>query len=428
MMNRYELMNVHAVKVNSGSGVLISALSREYSYVLTAAHVVKNLKTQVILNHRGDIICDIETYVHPDKSIDCAIIKIPYDENINLSLCLGELPHQAELMMVGYPGARAREKDFDKKVKQQDARLTSWVDNEIVMSATGGPDKEMIDGFSGAGVYYLDNGYPRLIGVEFRMDGAIEQEYFGRIKCNAIHWYEEMVESFSLAPIMPSFLECFSRLKERAFDYNVPGAAVIEHIKEELGGIIDEILEDESTKPSLVLKKYEMELLFSGEKKSSLLDIRLWISYLEFMAISVLLDNPAKADSSYFSTLDTKRRMVFSNSEKNWIGELRGLLELAGTVLSDGGSLIIDNCEAAPSATPASFQIQEVLTHIARPRSADSRIKINKVSKEKYTTLKLAHIRALHRRCVVENIDEFYKKDSTEYVEMLRGFYNVYVN
>ncbi len=428
MMNRYELMNLHAVQVNKGSGVLISALSQEYSYVLTAAHVVQGIQDQKVYNHKGEQVNVIETYFHPDENVDCALIKISYDKSINLSLCLGDPPHQAQLMMVGYPGSRAKEQDFNKKVKQQDAALTSWVEGEVVISATGAPDKELIDGFSGAGVYYLDDGYPRLIAIEFSMDGAKVEEYFGRIKCNAIRWYEELVESHSLAPIMPSFLESFSRLKDKTFNYDVPGAALIDHIKEELGGIIDEILEDELTKPSLLLKKYDRSLLFSGEEQSSLLDIRLWVSYLEFMAISVLLDNPDKADSTYFSGLDTKRRLVFSKSEKNWIGELRSLLELAGTVLGEGGSLIIDNCEAVPSATPATFQLENVLANIARPRSTGSRVKINKVSKDRYTTFKLSHIRALHRRCVVENIEVFYKNDSSEYIDMLRRFYNVYVN
>lgn len=428
MMNRYELMNVHAVKVNSGSGVLISALSQEYSYVLTAAHVVRDFQNQTILNYLGEQIHDIQTYVHTDANVDCAVIKVPYDASINLALCLGDPPHQAPLMMVGYPGSRAREVEIHKKVKQQDAALTSWVNGEVVISAVGSPDKEMIDGFSGAGVYYLDDDYPRLIAIEYSMDGAKAEEYFGRIKCHAIRWYEELVEAHSLAPIMPSFLECFSRLKDKTFNYDAPGADLIGHIKEELGGIIDEILEDESVKPSLIFKKYKTDLLFSGEQQSALLDIRLWISYLEFMAISVLLDNPTKADSSYFSGLDTKRRLVFSNSEKNWIGELRSLLELAGAMLDEGGSLFIDNCEAVPTAQPVSFQIQDVLAHIARPRSTGSRLKIYQVSKEKYTTFKLAHIRALHRRCVVERIEDFHQKDSSEYIGMLRGFYNVYVN
>ncbi|AOE86314.1 ABC-three component system protein [Pseudomonas sp. TCU-HL1] len=425
-MNNFELMGAHAVKVNNGSGVLISALSHEYSYVLTAGHVVSGFQNQAIFNYKGEQIPDIQTYVHP--KVDCAVIKIPFNPSINLSLCLGEPPFQAPLMMVGYPDTRAKEKDFIQQAKQQDASLTSWVNGEIVISANGSPDKEMIDGFSGAGVYYLDDDFPRLVAVEFRMDGAKAEEYFGRVKCNAIRWFEEIVEANSLAPIMPSFLECFSRLKDQAFIFDVPGVALIEHIREELGGIIDEILGDESVKPNLILKKYESGLLFSGEGKSALLDVKLWISYLEFMAISVLLDNPAKADSSYFSGLDPKRRLVFSKSEKSWIGELRNLLELAGSILDEGGSLFIDNHEAAPMAQPASFQIQDVLANITRPRSAGSRLRISQVSKEKYTTFKLAHIRALHRRCVVDRIEEFYERDSVEHLEMLRGFYNVYVN
>jgi len=428
MMNKYELMNIHSVKVNNGSGVLISALSQEYSYVLTAAHVVRNSQSQIIFNYLGEQINDIQTYVHPDANVDCAVIKIPYDASINLALCLDEPPHQAALMMVGYPDSRAKEAEIHKQIKQQDAALTSWVNDEVVISAVGSPDKEMIDGFSGSGVYYLDDSCPYLIAIECSMDGVKAEGYFGRIQCQAIRQYEELFDTHSLAPIKPSFLECFSRLKDKTFNYDAPGADLISHIKEELGGIIDEILEDETVKPSLILEKYKTGLLFPGEQQSATLDIRLWISYLEFMAISVLLDNPTKADSNYFSGIETKRRLVFSKSEKNWILELRSLLELAGTILDKDGSLFIDNCEAVPTVQPVSFQIEGILTHIARPRSTSSRLKISQVSKEKYTTFKLAHIRALHRRCVVERIEDLHQNDSSEYIDMLRGFYNVYVN
>lgn len=421
-------MNAHAVKVNSGSGVLISALSQEYSYILTAAHVVKDYKQHTILNHKGEQVNDIKTYFHPDSKLDCALIKIPYNESINLSLYIGEPPPQAQLMMVGYPDSRDKEAAFHDKVKQQDAQFTSYVKDVIVISANGMPDKEMIDGFSGAGVYCLDYENPHLIAIEYRMDGTEDEMYSGRLRCNPICWYEELVAHHSLASIMPSFLECFSNLKDKTFNYDFPDTNLIAHIKEEFGGIIDEILEDKSTKPSLILTKYENNLLFSNEHPSSLLDMRLWISYLEFMAISVLLDNPTKADSVYFSELETKRKLVFSKSEKNWIGELRNLLELAGNTLDEGGSLIIDNCELDPIVMPPKFRIKEILESIARPRATGSRLKISRVSAEKYNTFKIAHIRALHKRCVIENLDEFYNNNSSEYIEMLRGFYNVHVN
>ena len=434
MMNKYELMNAHAVKVNSGSGVLISALSQEYSYVLTAAHVIRNaasregFQSHEILNHEMERINVIQIYFHPDTNVDCAVIKIPYQENISLSIYIGEPPPRTSLMMVGYPDTRLNEAPFNNQVKQQTAEFVSWVEDEIVISADGGPDKSMIDGFSGAGVYCLDNESFCLIAIEYSMDGAKVEEYFGRVKCNAIRWYKELVEHHTLASIMPSFLECFSNLKDKTFNYDFPGTDLIAHIKEEFGGIIDEILEDKSTKPSLILTKHESNLLFSNEHPSSLLDIRLWISYLEFMAISVLLDDPTKADSIYFSGLETKRRLVFSKSEKNWIGELQNLLELAGNTLDEGGSLIIDNCELNPIVIPPKFQIKEILESIARPRATGSRLKINRVSVEKYNTFKIAHIRALHKRCVIENLDEFYNNNSSEYIEMLRGFYNDHVN
>lgn len=299
-------MGAHAVKVNKGSGVLIGALSQKYSYVLTARHVIKGYLQHTILNHDGEQIDVIETYLHPDSNVDCAVITIPYQESINLSLYIGQLRPQAQLMMVGYPDSRDKAVNFHDKAKQQDTEFTSWVKDDIVISAKGMPDREMIEGFSGAGVYYLDDGYPRLIAIEYSMDGPESEWYLGNLKCSAIRCYEELVEANSLAPIMPSFLECFSRLRDKAFNYDVPGTEIILHIKEEFGGIVDEILEDELIKPNLILNKYDTALLFSENQHSSLLDIKLWTSYLEFMTISVLLDNPTKADSDYFSGLDKK--------------------------------------------------------------------------------------------------------------------------
>ena len=38
----YEIMQSYCVRVNGGSGVLVNAMTIEYSYVLTAAHVIKD--------------------------------------------------------------------------------------------------------------------------------------------------------------------------------------------------------------------------------------------------------------------------------------------------------------------------------------------------------------------------------------------------
>lgn len=425
-MNRYELMNTHAVKVNRGSGVLVSALSQDYSYVLTAEHVVRGYQEHKILNHKGEQVNVIQIYSHPD--VDCAVIKIPYDATINLELHLDVIPHNASLMMVGYPDTRNNETDFDKKVKQQSASFSSFIEDEIVIRATEGVDREIVEGFSGAGVYYLGDGYPRLIGIEYSMDGPESEWYLGNLKCNAIRCYKELVEANSLAPIMPSFLECFSRLRGKTFDYDIPGTEVISHIKEEFGGIVDQILEDELVKPNLILDKYETALLFSDNQHSSLLDIKLWISYLEFMTISVLLDDPTKADSDYFSGLDKRRRMVFSNSEKNWIYELRGLFKIADSMLDEGGVLVIDNYEPSPTVAPQRFQIKNVLQNISRPKVTGSRLKISQGSESKYKSFKFAHIRALHRLCLVERIEDLHNAEPSEYLNMLREFYNVYVN
>lgn len=429
-MNMYELMNVQAVKVNNGSGVIIGALSSDYSYILTASHVITDSQDLKIRNYKGEEILAIDVHHHADTKVDCAIIRIPYLHEVALSLYIGErLPHQAQLMMVGYPSTREKELDYHKKVKQQDASFTSSVSGEIIITAAGMPDKDLIDGFSGSGVYYLFNGHPYLVGVEHKMDGAKAAEYFGRITCHETSRYDEVIATHSIAPIMPSFLSCFSSIRSSTFNYDVDDEDIIRQVNTDLQSIIDEIIEADLIIPKAILDRYKNALLFTQENTSSLLDFRLWVSYLEFMVISVLLDNPDKVDEEYFYGLEKKRRLVFSKSEINWISELKNLLELAGESLDEGGSLFVNNCEAAPTAQPKEFQIQRIIPNIAIPRRRTQQLKISQVTNDRFTTYKLAHIRAMHRLCVKERLDEFFKEsDTSRHLEMLRGFYNAYVN
>src|SRR5690606_14701477 len=99
--------------------------------------------------------------------------------------------------------------------------LVEAINNKFILSADGIPSKEITLGMSGGGVYYIDNNSPYLIGIEYSMDGNDSAEHFGRLKCNTLVFFDEIIEKNQLFPMIPSFLECFSRVKNDVFNFNV---------------------------------------------------------------------------------------------------------------------------------------------------------------------------------------------------------------
>ena len=55
-MTTSEIMQSYCVRVNSGSGVLVNAMTQDYSYVLTAAHAIENVTDHVVIDHQGNYL------------------------------------------------------------------------------------------------------------------------------------------------------------------------------------------------------------------------------------------------------------------------------------------------------------------------------------------------------------------------------------
>lgn len=226
-MNRHDLMTAHSVKVNNGSGVLVNGMTEEYTYVLTAKHAV--LEENIVQKIDGSNINVKAIFKHDDEDVDCAILIIDFQENVSQQTQYVEnLPDSASLVLVGYPTLRRNTKD---EVKHQNGVFVESIKNKFILSADGIPSKEITVGMSGGGIYYIDNNNPYLIGVEYEMDGADSAEHFGRLKCNTLIFYDEIIEKNKLFPLIPSFLECFSRIKDDIFKFNVVKPSNVEKLK-----------------------------------------------------------------------------------------------------------------------------------------------------------------------------------------------------
>lgn len=115
-----EVMQSYCVMVNGGSGVLVSAMTKDYSYVLTARHVVvEEADRNTVTDQNGIAIEALDVLIFPkigeEEPLDCAILKVTHQPWLSQRSCVAShLPHEANLTLVGLPGT---ERDSSTPIK-----------------------------------------------------------------------------------------------------------------------------------------------------------------------------------------------------------------------------------------------------------------------------------------------------------------------
>ena len=104
-MSRINLLPCFTVKVEGGSGCIFQPINDEYSYVLTAKHVVlgNNLPSIIrqTLDNNDNVVNETleiigTPFLHSDENKDAAIIKVQKIEGID-SLLRDDLSEQGQM-------------------------------------------------------------------------------------------------------------------------------------------------------------------------------------------------------------------------------------------------------------------------------------------------------------------------------------------
>jgi hypothetical protein len=419
-MTCYEKMSTYCVMINGGSGVLVNAMSDKYSYVLTAKHVLK--ESNILTTHKGESINVIAVYEHHDTNLDCAVIQIESLPDIQqLSWPVSTLEHHSQLMLVGFPNTR---RTALTEIKQQDGKLSYLEDKDFILTAEGIPSKELIDGMSGGGVYYIDDGEAYLVGVEYRMDGDLTVEHYGRLKCHELSRFEEIINHENLDPMVPCFMECFSRIKYEIFDFNVIEPRNVEKLHEKLNLVAVELVEKGLPMPYELMQRYGKSLLLSTEKESALHDKKLWIAYFEFIIICALIDGVDTINSAYLLALDKKRRIVYSQSAEHWVRNLESILKSAKNMLGRNGTIIINSPQENAPVLPPAPRLEYIIDDISSVPSDGPILQINNVAQDIYKTFTVTHHRGLCHSCVVDREDEYGAAMPSKLLRLFKGYYN----
>ncbi|WP_305812142.1 ABC-three component system protein [Photobacterium leiognathi] len=415
-----EILQSYCVKVNGGSGVLVNAMTQDYSYVLTAAHVILDEEGNIISDEEGNIAVrdyqdnplNVLSELIPQEwresradRYDFAILIVNYQERL-AQKCLpaSDLSDQASLTLVGFPET---ERNSSDPIKQYTGHKISVANELLMLSLNGIPGTDTIKGMSGGGVYHVQDEKPLLVGVEFQMDGTGSEQQYGRAQCHSLARFEELITAYSSAPMIPAYLECFSNMRDRIFTFNVIDQNNVSNLKLELGRAADYLINNGLVPPYKVMEQYHSDLLVDPKNIGELKTYELWVAYLEFLVISVLIDQSAGADDAYLKGLERKRRLIYTSNGTNWVSRLEDLLKTARRLLDKDGTLIVASPESAARVLPPSFRLENVISNISVVPNQGPFPVIDSSESAILTSFKLTHLEGLRQRCVVDIEDEY---------------------
>jgi len=326
-MTFFERCRSFTVKVSGGSGVIFQPMTDEYSYILTAKHNLYN--DPDTMKEAKKIIeieaCNIEInfnqsnkYEH--ETLDIAILKI---DKVDIDTPFKEfekLSKDLQYEFYGYPKYKRDESDeieqqienYAVNYSKQDASLVTF-DNPKFAKV------EEIIGASGGGVFREEDGKIYLVAIEYEMNAKEKSKAtHERIDFRAVEAFDEIIENNKeLVPLYPSYMNDFSLLLDDIFILNSMDDIKVQNlIRNEFKYLAREL--SKKFKPIDIKKKFENDLLVYGQDINEFTNKELWSMYLEFLLISMILDNSFPLNIDTLEDINKKRKFLFAKSNK-WI-------------------------------------------------------------------------------------------------------------
>lgn len=287
-MDTYNFYNKVAVTVacnrNRGSGCLYQPDSEEYSYILTAKHCltgkigeesefeINNIVVTGSQELNGGVQIKVLDYLLHEH-LDIAIIIVEYIPTIPRYL-IANPNREYTVTMNGYPNYMSGERKSikcsvhewsqtkpDFEVLVTDGQLISYGNNET----------NLVEGFSGSGVFNEINEDYYLIGIfpGFKADSGA----YHSLEVIKAEEFNTLLEDADIALLMPNYLASFTEHLEPAFDSRSEFIAMILRQKAE------EIL----TITPLSIKTLFNDKLVLPYGKVNLNDKNMWIGWITLL-------------------------------------------------------------------------------------------------------------------------------------------------
>ncbi|MDT4802049.1 hypothetical protein FQZ97_347640 [compost metagenome] len=415
----YEKMELHTVFVENGSGVLVQPMTDEYSYVITAKHVIKINEDEdeeiraykesgdiEVIRNTGRIFVH-ERYIHPDA--DLAILVIDPIPNLSLKVSNAQPVRNDHVIVLGCPGtrrtpAKSEFNDYMRDIVGIVRRVKNSTSFEI--ESNDRPNVREVRGMSGCGVFIEINDDCYLAGIEVSLSGEIG-EYHGRLMGVPITQLNSLIETNQyrgkqLAELLPPHLFCLSKSIDRTFLFR---GSAIRDVSNRARGYLRFLATKSitaSTPPPFKLKeRLPHQAIIGNSKGQEILDEEFWSAYLEYLVVGLITNNLEEISEDFIEHLGTYRHFLYSGTESDWIDLLPEILNTEIPHLSEGSALVIGTKSRPVQADIRDIPINRIVANI--DNDASSEFDISSPRKKIDSNIRLIHIEGVSRNAVISN-------------------------
>jgi len=419
MVNPQDLIIKNTVVIDDGSGVILQPMTKEFSYVVTAKHVIQIDKNDISKGFKSKD--DIEVYTTADtkialfdfyyhQDVDLAILKVEYlgsDILIKNTNC----QFDERLQLWGFPKFSADHRNEEKPridwIESYAATVSSVSSNKLECKADDSVEITGLEGFSGGGLFDIVTDKIYLAAIEYRVYKP--DEYVNRIYSVPIQNIQKILEENDLLPICPPYLGSLSELTSEAFQslsfFNPQN-------KEKLAKLFTHLSKDKIehasfTPHSLINKNRELINELNKDPKS-IENKDLWVSIIEFLQVYELLDPQFQWDEEFVNYLTKNFKFLYfiDNSWKDKLKEI--VLFDCGDLVNKGYLMLIHHGHDRPDVPDQLNQYRdpEKLPHIIAS-GIDDPDSIAHIYSKKTKDISILHFAKLNKFSLSDKEHEF---------------------
>ncbi|OMP74734.1 ABC-three component system protein [[Flexibacter] sp. ATCC 35208] len=438
------------VCINEGSGVLFQPSCEDSTYILTCDHVVNNPDpgqevpvARIYLYKKGqkELIKQEELKLIENKNFfrdterDLAIIKISKVKDIPDLLYVDEFEKfDGQISLAGYPAIRRR---ANTEILSSDLRLDRNISLNIEnfqgkreAAIPGNPLYNDIVGQSGGGLFCINDGYLSLLGIQCSVPS--KEENLGRIIFTPIKDFAHIIISSEghLESIEPYYIKHFKFLTEEIFKISPVRNSdhAIKLMTKVLGDQVFTITENLT--PQIILNSVDKNLLLlHGQQPDHLLKKKLWILWLEVLAIAQLT-KPIDYRKESFDQLFQKIRFFYSNTNEIFFHKhLRDLYETNYENLEPNGTVIVaSNNQSLSDLVFDPTEIVPDISDIRKDFEYQKQIRIDAPKEFILDKYRFINISVFKEEILQKHFKTFNNMNVIQVFEELKKIYGEYIN
>jgi hypothetical protein len=170
----------------------------------------------------------------------------------------------------------------------------------------------------------------------------------------------------------------------------------------------------------------------AGQLTNEVLDKNLWISLLEILSLSVLIDDPEEVNIDYIESVLNKRRLVYFDSPQTWKSHIKEILTRKHNGIENNGILLVKTNKASNDVIKTAEQLNQQRKQLDIFKGISDPTSIANAQKHITSDLSLVDVLAMHNICICSKELEYpavdIMTDNQELREKLVGEYSKYLN